>query len=257
MSDLALAIRQVKYENLAFWRNPAAAFFTVVFPLMFLVIFSFAFGDEPVRVPGGETTQTTFIIPAIVTFSIINSQYTAVASVIVFARDQGLLKRFRGTPLTAWAYMFGRIAHSTLIGLLLVAITVAAGALFYGVEVPTTTMPAFIATLLIAIATFSALGTAITTVIPNAEAGTAIINFSILPLLFLSDVFIVFQDPPAWLEVVRNLFPVIHVVKALFTAFNPFTIGAGFEPGHLAVIAAWGIVGSAVSIRFFSWEPSR
>jgi ABC-2 type transport system permease protein len=255
MSPLGLALRQVKYENLAFWRNPPAAFFTVAFPLMFLVVFNLAFGDEIVRAPGGETRASTLLIPQMLTFSVITAQYTNVALRMVFDRDGGLLKRVRGTPLPAWAFMFGRIAHATMVGLLLVTITVAAGAVFYGVEVPTTTMPALVVSLVLAAAGYSALGLAVAGLVPNADAAPAVVNFSILPLLVVSNVFIRFEAPPAWLDAVRNLFPVIHTVKAIETAFSPFTTGPGFEWGHLAVVVAWGLAGAAVAARFFSWEP--
>jgi ABC-2 type transport system permease protein len=256
MRDLGLAVRQIKYENLAFWRNPPAAFFTVAFPLMFLVIFNFAFGNSTIAVDGGTTRYSTFIIPQIVTLEIVSAQYTNIALGLVFARDGGLLKRFRGTPLPAWAYMFGRIVHATLIGVLLTVVTVAAGTLFYGVDVPTDTMPAFVVSLVIAAACFSSLGMAATTIVPNADAAPAIINFSILPLLFL-DVFIRIDTAPIWLDVVRNFFPVRHAVRAIEAAFNPFATGSGFEWGHLAVMAAWALAGALIATRFFSWEPRR
>jgi len=256
LSDLGLAVRQIKYENLAFWRNPPAAFFTVAFPLMFLVIFNLAFGNETIEVDGSTTPYSTFIIPQIVTLEIVSAQYTNIALGLVFARDGGLLKRFRGTPLPAWAYMFGRIVHATLIGVLLTIVTVAAGALFYGVDVPTNTMPAFVVSLVIAAACFSSLGMAATTMVPNADAAPAIINFSILPLLFL-DVFIRIDKAPIWLDAVRNFFPVRHAVRAIEAAFNPFATGSGFEWGHLAVMAAWALAGALIATRFFSWEPRR
>jgi ABC-2 type transport system permease protein len=99
------------------------------------------------------------------------------------------------------------------------------------------------------------LGLAITAFIPNAEAAPAIVNFTVLPLFFISDVFINLDDPPAWIEQVASYFPIVHFSEALQTAFNPFEEGAGFEPFDLAVIAAWGIVGFIVTIRNFSWEP--
>jgi ABC-2 type transport system permease protein len=130
-------------------------------------------------------------------------------------------------------------------------------ALFYGVSVPSNTMPALLVTLAIGAASFCALGAAITTVIPNAEAAPAIVNFSILPLFFVSNVFIRIENPPTWLDVVRDFFPVIHFFAALQTAFNPFIEGSGFEWGHLAVVLAWGLAGMIVAVRFFSWEPQR
>ena len=257
MTPLGLAARQVRYENIAFWRNPAAAFFTCAFPLMFLVIFNLAFGNEEMTISGETTRVSTFIIPAIVAFSEISACYTNVALQLAFDREGGVLKRIKGTPLPAWAYLFGKIAHAVVIALLLVLICVAAGALFYGVSVPTNTMPAFLVTLGIGAASFCALGAAITTVIPNTDAAPAIVNFSILPLFFISNVFIRIENPPVWLDLVREFFPVIHFFEALQTAFNPFVEGSGFEWGHLAVVAAWGVAGMVVALRFFSWEPRR
>jgi ABC-2 type transport system permease protein len=257
MNDLALALRQVRYENLAFWRNPPAAFFTFVFPLMFLVIFNLIFGDETWDIPGGTASGSTFYVPAIAALSVISACYTNIAMMVSIAREQGLLKRKRGTPLPPWAFLFGRIVHATLIALLLVAIVTAAGALFYDVDVPTNTMPAFIVTLAVGAATFCALGLAITCAINNADAAPAIVNGSILPLLFISDVFIPLDDAPGWLVFIGDLFPVKHFSEALQTAFNPYETGSGFEPWDLAVIAAWGIAGVIISMRWFSWEPRR
>jgi ABC-2 type transport system permease protein len=257
MSALALAARQVRYENIAFWRNPAAAFFTCAFPLMFLIIFNLAFGNEEMTISGETTRVSTFIIPAIVAFSEISACYTNIALQLAFDREGGVLKRIKGTPLPGWAYLFGKIAHAVVIALLLVLICVAAGALFYGVSVPTNTMPAFLLTLAIGAASFCALGAAVTTVIPNTDAAPAIVNFSILPLFFISNVFIRIENPPVWLDVVRDFFPVIHFFEALQTAFNPFVEGSGFEWGHLAVVAGWGVAGMVLALRLFSWEPRR
>jgi ABC-2 type transport system permease protein len=256
VSPLALALRQVRFENLAFWRNPPAAFFTVAFPLMFLVIFNLAFGNQTIEVGSRTTRQSTFILPVIIVFSVITACFTNVAMSIAFARDGGVLKRIKGTPLPAWAFLFGKITHAVLLALLLVAVSSAAGALFYGVDLPTNTVPAFLVTLALGAATFCALGTAITTIIPNADAAPAIVNFTSLPLLFLG-VFIPLEDPPAWLAAVVDAFPVIHFAEAMRTSFNPFVAGGGFEWGHLGVVAVWGMAGAAVAARYFSWEPRR
>ncbi len=122
MNAFVLALRQVKYENTAFWRNPAAAFFTFVFPLMFLVIFNLLFGNRELAVPGGTISSSTFYVPAIVAMSVIGACYTNVAMGVAFSRDAGLLKRVRGTPLPAWSLLFGKVLHSVLVALLLAAI---------------------------------------------------------------------------------------------------------------------------------------
>lgn len=257
MSDAALVLRQIRYENRSFWRNPPAAFFTFVFPLIFLVLFNLLFGNEETEIAGRTVSSSTFFIPAIVALSIVNACFTSIAMGVSFSRDQGLLKRVRGTPLPAWAFLAGRIAHVTLIALALVVIVVVAGAVFYGVDVPGRTMPAFLVTLLVGAACFCALGLAVTAAIPNADASPAIVNAVILPLLFISDVFVPLEDAPRWLQVLGDVFPVKHLSEAMQAAFNPFEIGTGFAWGHLAVMAAWGLLGLILAVRFFSWEPRR
>jgi ABC-2 type transport system permease protein len=256
VSDLALSLQQVRYTNKAFWRNPAAAFFTFAFPLMFLVIFTALFGNDTVTVAGREISTSTFYVSAIATFSIITATYTNLAISISFTRDAGVLKRIRGSPLPSWAFMSGRILHAILVAMLLVAIVVTFGALFYEAEVPARTLPAFLTTIAIGAGTFSALGLALTSVIPNADASPAIVNASILPLLFLSGVFIPIQDPDAWYVAVAKAFPVYHFAEAMNSAYFSPT-GSGFEAGNLLVMGGWGIAGLVLAVLFFSWVPRR
>jgi ABC-2 type transport system permease protein len=256
MSDLTQTFRVARYTNKAFWRNPANAFFTFAFPLMFLVIFTAIFGSGTVPAAGRDISTATFYVGAILTFSIITATYTNLAINISYTRDMGILKRIRGTPMASWSFMVGRIIHAILITVLLVVIVVAFGAIFYDAEIPSNTLPAFVATIAIGAATFSALGLAITAVIPNADASPAIVNASILPLLFISGVFIPIQDPNAWYVSVAKVFPVYHFAKAMESAYFSVS-GSGFEGGHLLIVTAWGIAGVIVAVLFFSWEPRR
>jgi ABC-2 type transport system permease protein len=256
MSDLTQTFRVARYTNKAFWRNPANAFFTFAFPLMFLVIFTAIFGSGTVPAAGRDISTATFYVGAILTFSIITATYTNLAINISYTRDMGILKRIRGTPLASWSFMVGRIIHAILITILLVVIVVAFGAIFYDAEIPSNTLPAFVATIAIGAATFSALGLAITAVIPNADASPAIVNASILPLLFISGVFIPIQDPNAWYVSVAKVFPVYHFAKAMESAYFSVS-GSGWELGHLLIVAAWGLAGVIVAVLFFSWEPRR
>jgi ABC-2 type transport system permease protein len=257
VSGLAQALRQVRFTNKSFWRNPASAFFTFAFPLMFLVIFTTLFGNDEIPVVGGVTVSvSTFYVAAISAFSVITACYTNIAIGVSFQRDAGILKRTRGTPLPPWAYLCGRVVHSTIIALILVAICAAFGVLFYDAEVPTRTLPAFLVTLLVGAAAFSALGLAITALIPNADASPAIVNASILPILFLSDIFIPFENPPAWVDVVGKVFPVRHFSDAMQSAYFAPS-GSGFRGVDLLVMGAWGIAGLVLAARFFSWEPRK
>ena len=96
MRSLRLLVRQIRYENRAFWRNPAAAFFTFAFPLIFMFVFQAIFGDQ---VEAGGLTAAAFFTPAIVAFSIVNACFTNLAITVTTLREEGILKRVRGTPM--------------------------------------------------------------------------------------------------------------------------------------------------------------
>jgi ABC-2 type transport system permease protein len=270
VNALSLAARQVRYTNKSFWRNPASAFFTFAFPLMFLVIFTSLLGNNETEIAetGVRLSTSTYYVAAMGTFAVISACYTNIAITVAFQRDAGILKRTRGTPLPGWAYLLGRVVHAMLIALLLVLITMAFGTAFYGADVPTG-MPLlrFLITLLIGSASFAALGLALTAVIPNADAAPAVVNASILPLLFISGIFIPLgNDPPAWMTVIGDVFPVRHFADAMRTGFlasvfesahraNPRVPASLFDWSDVLVVGIWGIAGLIVASRFFSWEP--
>lgn len=242
MNAAVLTVKQFAYENKAFWRNPAAAFFTFVFPLMFLVIFN------------GLFEETQFYVPAIAAFAVITACFTNVAMGVTIARDQGVLKRVRGTPLPAVSYLLGRVLHAVFIALLLVAIVTVAGVLFYEVD-PPSDPGRFIATLAIGAASFCALGLAFTALIPNEEAAPAVVNAAVLPLSFVSDIFIPSDHAPDWMQTIADLFPIKHFAQAMLASFDP-TFRA-WSTTDLVVIGVWGVAGLVAAIRSFSWEPRR
>jgi ABC-2 type transport system permease protein len=255
VNSFVLALRQVGYTNKAFWRNPASAFFTFAFPLMFLVIFTAIFGGGQVTTASGITVSTsTFYVPAIAVFSVITACYTNIAIGLSFTRDTGVLKRIHGTPLPGSAYLLGRIIHAVLVALVLVALCAAFGAVAYHATLPSSGLPAFLLTLVIGAASFCALGIALASFIPNADAAPAVVNASILPLLFISNVFIPLRNPPAWLDALSSIFPVRHFADALVGSFLAVQ-GTGVNGSDLVVVGVWGIVGLAIAVRFFSWEP--
>jgi ABC-2 type transport system permease protein len=259
MSELRLALRQVGYTNRAFWRNPASAFFTFAFPLMFLVIFTAIFGGTT-DTQFGPIKASNYYVGSIATFSIITATYTNLAISMTFLRDAGVLKRVRGTPLEPWAYMAARIIHAVLMSLLLVVIVVVFGIAFYHADLPTKTLPAFIVTVILGAASFSALGLAVTSIIPNADAAPAVVNATILPLQFLSGVFIPLANTHAWYAQVAKLFPVYHFTQPMLAAYfqpqlDPTT--NGFKGWDLLILAAWGVFGAIVAARTFRWEARR
>ena len=255
MNAPALTLRQVGYTNKAFWRSPAAAFFTFAFPLMFLVIFTALLGGGRILIGGRQVALSTYYVAAMAAFAVITACYTNIAVAVTFQRDAGILKRTRGTPLPASAYLSARVLHAMLIAVLLVVITAAFGKVFYSAAIPSgATLLRFLVMLVVGSASFCALGLAMTAVIPNADASPALVNASILPLLFLSGIFIPLgDDAPAWITWIGRVFPVKHFADGMQAGF----LGTVFDWGDVLVVAAWGLAGLLLAARFFSWEPRR
>ena len=255
MNVPALALRQIGYTNKAFWRNPASAFFTFAFPLMFLVIFTALLGGGHISIGGRQITQSTYYVAAMAAFAVITACYTNIAIAVTFQRDAGVLKRTQGTPLPGGAYLSARVIHAMLVAILLVVITAAFGKAFYSAAVPSgATLLRFLVMLVVGSASFCALGLAMTAVIPNADASPAVVNASILPLLFLSGVFIPLgDDAPGWIRWIGRVFPVKHFADGMQSGF----IGTPFHWSDVLFVAGWGLAGLLLAARFFSWEPRR
>jgi ABC-2 type transport system permease protein len=178
MNDAALTLSQVRYVNKTFWRNPASAFFIFAFPLMFLVIFTALLGHGTVRVSPLKVVNTsTYYVAAMASFGVISACYTNIAISVSFQRDTGVLKRTNGTPLPSSVFLGARMLHALLVAVLLVMITAGFGRAAYSASIPTgLTLLRFAVMLLVGAAAFCALGFAITSVIPNADASPAIVN---------------------------------------------------------------------------------
>ncbi len=262
-ADRRLLWLQVRYQNKIFWRTPIAAFFTLVFPLMFLVVFTAVFGNERIDELGITTAQ--FYAPALAVFAAASATYTNLAVSTAIVRDEGILKRMRGTPLPPWVYMAGRIGSAVWIALLAVTMMMGVGVVLFGVEILGARLPAALAAFAVGVCCFAALGLTVAALVRDGESAPAVANATLLPLAFLSDIFIPAVDPAPWLEAVGNFFPLKHFAAAFSDAFNPALDGTGWAwsagPGeyaigeHLAVMALWGIAGVLLALRFFSWEP--
>lgn len=253
MKILALAASQARYVNKGFWRNPARAFFTFVFPLMFLVIFTALLGNDPITIGSVTIDQSTYYVAAMATFGVISACYSNIAMATPFQRDSGQLKQIHGTPLPSSSFLLGRLVHAMAVGVLLVIITAVFGHLAYDASIPTgITLLEVTVMLVVGAASFCALGLAVSAAVPNADAAPAIVNASILPVLFLSGIFIPFgNETPEWIRWVGRIFPVQHFAAGMQAGF----LGTPFHWYDVLVVALWGVVGLVLGIRFFSWEP--
>jgi ABC-2 type transport system permease protein len=253
MNAAALTLSQMRYVNKAYWRNPASAFFAFVYPLMFLVIFTSLFRNSTVRFGAKSVNEATYYVPAMAALAVITVCFNNIAVAITFQRDAGVLKRINGTPLSSTSFFGARILHAVFLSVLLVIITAAFGHAFYSAHIPTgATLARMLVVLAVGAAAFCALGFAISSVIPNADSSLPIVNAVILPLLFLSGIFIPLgNNPPEWMVWVGRVFPIKHFLNGMQASF----LGAPFHWTDVLVIAAWGVAGLLFAIRFFRWEP--
>jgi ABC-2 type transport system permease protein len=202
---------------------------------------------------GAEASDTVrFFTPAIVAFSIVNAGFTSLAIGVTVSRDEGILKRVHGTPLPTWIYLIARIVHASLLGLLLAAVVALMGAIAFSVPLPTANLPMIVVVLLVGAGSFCALGLAVSGLIPNANAAPAVVNAIVLPLLFVSNVFIRVEE--GIIVTVGNVFPVRPFAESLQALWLGGPFGT-FQPTDLLFVAAWGVVGALVAVRTFSWEP--
>lgn len=248
-----LALVQLGVEQRRFWRNPMSAGFTFGFPVMFLVIFATLNQNSKVN-SLGNISFNQYFVPAIVAFGVMGACFSNLAIQLPFRRDDGQLKRVRGTPMPRESFLSGVLLNAFLVSVVLVIITLAAGAVIYGVHFEGRQLGALILALFVGAASFAALGLATTAVIPNADAAPAIVNLVFFPLLFLSGSFFP-VDSGTVLAKVANVFPVRHFNLAVFAAFDPHRVSSAPAWGHLGVLALWGVAAFAVARCRFRWEP--
>jgi ABC-2 type transport system permease protein len=253
-ATVPLLLRQFRHQNKLFLRNPFSAFFSLAFPLMFLLLFGSLNGGQRIPELGG-IRYAQFLVPGLLAFAVISTCYTGLATSVPMNRDLGILKRVRGTPLPAWIYVAARILSSVWFSLVSAVVMIGAGVLLFHVRIIWRMLPAAALTLLLGAACFCALGLAVAALIPNGEAAPVVANFTFLPIAFVSSLFYPMVGAPAWLNTVADVFPVKHFALALEDTFNPLVVGSGFRWGHLGMLVLWGAIGAVVAVRRFQWEP--
>jgi ABC-2 type transport system permease protein len=248
MTDaLALTWRQYRLERKMFWRNPSAAFFNFVLPLLFLGLFGAIFA--------GSQTDLDVIVPGIAGMSVMTTTFVALAMNMVFLREQGVLKRLRGTPLPSGAYLGGLAAHAITNTAIQLSIVIAAGALLFGVGLPENwlMLGVFVAA---GVVCLGSLGVALSHAIPNFDSAPAYVNAIFLPVIVISGVFYDAKNAPAFMRDIAQVLPLTHLIDGLSAAM---VTGAPFVDhlSDLTVVLAWAALGTLLAVRGFSWEARR
>jgi ABC-2 type transport system permease protein len=247
VSEATLVWRQYRLERRMFWRNPSAAFFNFALPLIFLALFGAVFS--------GSQEDLDVIVPGIAGMSVVSTTFVALAMNVVALREQGILKRLRGTPLPSGAYLTAVALHAVTNTVVQVTLVTVAGRVFLGTGWPQDLLE-LVVFAAAGVACFATLGVALAHVIPNFDAAPAYTNAVFLPLIVLSGVFYDAEDAPTFLHDIAVALPLTHLIDGLSGAMvtgRPLADNLG----HLAVIALWAALGVVLAVRGFSWDARR
>ena len=245
---VGLVIHQIGYEQLSFWRNPQSAVFTFVFPVVFVTLMGALFGGVGKSAYFGGLSALQYYVPTIGASCVLGSCYGQLAVALSIRRQNGILKRVRATPLPAWAYFAGLLAHCVLVSVADIALIVGVGRL-YGVPLPSN-WAAIALTLMLGAASFCALGVAVASLIANAEAAPAVAQLVLFPLLFLSGTY-----TPIHSQMINRVVGWLPVRPFNEALTGPISRHTGADWRQLAILAAWGGLGAIVAIRRFRWDP--
>lgn len=255
MNGATLLAHQFRYDQKLFWRSPPTVFFSLALPLVFLFLLGAVFGGAAERDPEYGLLADQYLVPAIMTLGIVSATFVNIAMVITYNREMGVLKRLRGTPLPTWTLVGARTATAVVNAVLIAVLILAAGKLAYGIDVTATRLAGMLIATVVGAVSFSALGFAITVVIPSQSAATPITNLIVLPLYFISGVFGSAEDLPYALAAIGKFFPIQHLGACLFSVFSPDATGFGLPMRDLAIVVAWGVFGLVFAALKFDWEP--
>ena len=246
-SALVLTWRQYRLERRMFWRNPSAAFFNFLLPLILLALVG--------GLASNDQKALNVIVPGIAGMSILSTTFTALAFNITQLREMGVLKRIRGTPLPTGAYLGGVAANAVTNAAVQIALVVLAGRAFFGIGWPKDWLELAVFAV-VGVATLAALGVAFSHLIPNFDAAPAYTNIVFLPVIFISGVFYDVDTAPQFLTDIARVLPLTHVIDG-FSAAMVTGASLSDHAGDLAVVAAWGLAGAIFAVRGFSWESRR
>ncbi|MHB1088873.1 MAG: ABC transporter permease [Acidimicrobiales bacterium] len=245
---------QVKYEQMAFWLNRVGALFTVGFSVLFLVMLGASAGNAKISYLD-NIRLVQYYVPGFVAYGVMSACFTTLATTLVVRRETGLLKRLRLSPLPTRVMLGAVLCSTALVAVLQVVLLLLIGRFGYSVSFPVNWL-AFGIVLVVGMASFSAMGIAISSLIPNQETAGPITSVVFFVLLFLSGLWFPLPSNSV-LAKISSYFPVRHFIQAVSA---PFELQRGTSPwawGDVLVILLWGVVSMVIALRKFEWSPRR
>lgn len=259
MSDRRIVFEQARMAVKVALRTPRTIIFTVAFPLVLLVLFNSLFdhgGRETTTLPNGVVISAqAYFTAGIVAYSVALSTFTTLAVSLTTQRENGQLKRYRGTPMPPWTFIAGQIVRATAQGLVMTTLLLGLAAIAYGVPIPASTFPAFLLYVVLGTATLCSLGIALSAFTPTPDAASTIAPFTVVMLAFFSGIWIPVDQLPQGLETLGKVFPLYHLALGLQTTLAPGATGTGLDAENVLILALWAVIGVRIASRRFRWEP--
>jgi len=241
---IRLGLARIRYEVRGYFRQSDSVFFTFLFPLVMLTIFSVAFSEQSFGVDGTghKVSAATFYLPGMLAAGVLLSGLQNMSIEIAVEKGDGTLKRLAGTPLSVISYFIGKIGQVLVTGLLQAALLLLVARVAFGVELPTEPghWATFAWVFLFGVTTCAILGIGLSGLPRSGKSATAVIIPIVLILQFISGVYLSFASLPAWLQNVASVFPLKWLAQGMRSVFLPST----FE--SVEVGGTWNLVGVAI-----------
>ena len=258
MSTLSLTAHQVKFDLRAFSRNPRARVFTLATPVILLLLLLSIFHSGNVKLAGHKLILAEYYVPHIIVMGVLGAAFGNLLVTVVGKRESGSLKRRRATPVPAAAIISGDVVTSVLTALVIAAVLILIGVLFFHVKVSGAVIGVVALLCILSAACYSALAYAVSVFVGTVDAAAPVVQLTTLPLYFLSGVFIPSTNLPTWLNDLMSYLPVRPLGVALQAAFVPATnAGRRLDWSAVLVLVIWGVAGLLFAMRRFSWAPRR
>jgi len=257
-SALNLGIRRGGLEIRQFARQRESVVFTLLFPVILLVIFGSVFKDT--IAPG--VTFSQYFVAGMIASGLVNTGFQSLAITIPMERDVGGLKRLRGTPMPASSYFIGKAILISVSMVLQIILLFGFGLIFFGVQMPTD--PAkwftFVWLVLLGSTCSTALGIAFSIVPKSGRGASAVVSPIVIVLQFFSGVFFIFTQLPTWMQQFAAIFPLKWLTQGMRSVFLPDSfatqeVAKSWENGRtFLILIIWLAVGIFFSVRKFKWD---
>ncbi len=253
---MELVLHTTRYGLRAFRRNRKARLMTLVFPLILLVIFDGVFQGGQTSVSGVEVDYGAFFAPSVIVFTLTTTTLAMLIATVVSQRELGVLKRRRATPLPSWVLVASQSLTVIAMSYVSIAILLTVAGVAFGTTVPIAGAPTLFAAILFGSFAFCGLAYALSTFVDSADSAQPLIQIVMMPLFFISGVWVPSSQLPDWLNTVASVFPIEHVADLVHRSFVG-AVATGPVLADLAVLALWAAAGGAIAARRFVWMPAR